>query len=75
MAALAYEAARATTGDEPLTLRRYTWWARTLGGLVPTLVLVWFLLRRWSVGPAATTAAVLLYALGTPAAAYAHLSR
>lgn len=73
VAALAYEAARATAGDEPLTLRRYTWWARTLGGLVPTLVLVWFLLRRWSVGPAATTAAVLLYALGTPAAAYAHL--
>lgn len=73
VAALAYEVARATSGDEPLTLRRYTWWARFFGGLLPTLVLVWFLLRRSTLGPAATTAAILLYALGSPAASYAHL--
>jgi hypothetical protein len=73
VAALAYELARATTGDEPLTLRRYTWWARLLGGILPTLVLAGFLLRRWNLGVSATTAAVLLYVLGTPAASYAHL--
>jgi hypothetical protein len=72
VAAGAWEIARATT-SEPLTLRRYTWWARFLGGLLPTIVLAWFLLRRWSLGAAATTAAILLYALGSPAASYAHL--
>lgn len=73
VAAVAYRLARATTGDEPLTLRRYTLWARLLGGWLPTVVLCGFLVRRWSTGAGAQIAAVLLYALGTPAASYAHL--
>ncbi len=73
--ALAYRAARAVHG-EALTLRHYTWWARIASGLVPTLLLCWFLLRRLSraFSRAPAVAAVALYALATPAAAYAHLA-
>src|SRR5688572_1930936 len=73
VAAAAYRCARAWAGDEPLTLRAYTWWARFFGSWLPTVVLCAFLLRRWSVGSNAAAAAVLMYALGTPAAAYAHV--
>jgi hypothetical protein len=76
VAAAAYRGARALeTTDAPLTLRTYTWWARLLGGLLPTLLLCAWLLRRYTpaFGPAITASAVTLYALGTPAASYAHL--
>jgi hypothetical protein len=76
VAAAGYRVARALQADdEPLTLRTYTWWARLLGGVLPTLLLCAWLLRRYApaFGLAATAAAVVLYALGTPAAAYAHL--
>ncbi len=76
VAAVAYRIARALErDDEPLTLRTYTWWARWLGGVLPTLLLCAWLLRRHApaFGFAATAVSVVLYALGTPAAAYAHL--
>jgi len=76
VAAAAYRAARAFESEsEPLTLRTYTWWARLLGGVLPTLLLCAWLLRRYapSFGLPVAAAAVALYALGTPAAAYAHL--
>ncbi|MCA9655174.1 MAG: hypothetical protein KC501_34990 [Myxococcales bacterium] len=75
-AAAGYRVARALAdADDPLSLRTYTWWARLLGGLLPTLVLAWLMIRRLAAGfgPAVGAAAVVLYALGTPAAAYAHL--
>lgn len=65
----------AASHDEPLTLRAYTWWARLLGGVLPTVLLcavaVWRLPP--SLGRAATVAAIVIYAVGTPAASYAHL--
>jgi hypothetical protein len=75
VAALAYAGARALTGDEPLTLRRYTWWARLLGGVLPTLLLCAWLARRFAgpIEPRAVWLALGLYALATPAFAYAHL--
>lgn len=76
VAAAAYRVARALeTDQEPLTLRTYTFWARLLGGVLPTLLLCAWLLRRYApaLGPAVAAAAVALYALGTPAASYAHL--
>lgn len=76
VAAASYRVARALeTDDRPLTLRTYTWWARWLGGVLPTLLLCAWLLRRHAptFGFAATATAVVLYAVGTPAAAYAHL--
>ena len=59
----------------PLTLRAFTWWARLFGALLPTLLLCSVLLRRWwsAMGLRPLAAAVILYGLGTPAAAYAHL--
>lgn len=73
--AAAYRVARAVHGED-LTLRLLTWWARWFSGLVPTVVLAWFLMRRlagqFSRGPA--MAAVAVYTLATPAAAYAHLA-
>ena len=73
VAAAALTIARAA--DEAPTLRGYTWWARLLGGLVPTLALVAFLWWRFAgvIGPRALAAGLALYALGTPAAAYSHL--
>lgn len=76
LAAAAYRLARAfETEAEPLTLRTYTWWARMLGGVLPTLLLCAWLLRRHAsaFGLPVAAVAVVLYALGTPAASYAHL--
>lgn len=76
VAAAGYRVARALeTEDEPLTLRTYTWWARLLGGVLPTVLLCAWLLRRYAptFGLPVAAAAVTLYALGTPAASYAHL--
>ncbi len=73
VAAVGYRLTRAT--DDAPTLRTYTWWARTLGGLVPTVLLLGLLLRRYAPACGTFPAAmgVMLYALGTPAASYAHL--
>ncbi len=75
VAAVAYAGASALAGDEPLTLRRYTWWARLLGGVLPTLLLVAWLARRFAgpIEPRTVGLALGLYALATPAFAYAHL--
>jgi hypothetical protein len=76
LAAAAYRIARALETDaEPLTLRTYTWWARLLAGVLPTWLLCAWLLRRHApaFGMPVAAAAVALYALGTPAASYAHL--
>ncbi|MEZ4381996.1 MAG: hypothetical protein R3A79_11665 [Nannocystaceae bacterium] len=72
VAATAYAAARI---GEPPTLRSYTMWARLLGGWLPTVLLCFWALRRFTpgLGAAPVAAAIALYALGTPAAAYAHL--
>ena len=77
VAAAAYAGARglaAATG-EPLTLRRYTWWARLLAGVLPTLLLCGWLARRFApeLGARRMWLALGLYALATPAFAYAHL--
>jgi len=73
--AFGYGAARAWFGVD-LDLREATWWVRFSTGMLPTMVLVWFLLRTLhrDYGRAAATAAVALYALGTPAYAYSHLA-
>lgn len=76
LAAAAYRIARALETDaQPLTLRTYTWWARLLAGVLPTWILCAWLLRRHApaFGLPVAAAAVVLYALGTPAASYAHL--
>lgn len=76
VAAVGYRLARAFEDDDhPLTMRTYTWWARILGGLLPTVLLCGWLWRRFAprVGPAVAASAIVLYALGTPAASYAHL--
>ncbi len=72
---VAYGVARAVHGED-LTLRLLTWWARMLSGWLPTLLLAWFLLQRLSAqfSRAPAVAAVAVYALATPAAAYAHLA-
>jgi hypothetical protein len=71
-AAAGYAIARAGS-DGPADLRTTTRWARILGGLLPTLVLAGLLLRRFAdLGPS-IVAGVALWALATPAAAYAHL--
>lgn len=77
VAAAAYAGSRglsAGTG-EPLTLRRVTAWARLLAGALPTLALCGLLWRTLApgFGGRAAALAIALYALGTPAAAYAHL--
>jgi hypothetical protein len=73
--AAAYGVARAVHGDD-LDLRTFTWWARIFSGWLPTMLLCVFMLdrltRAFSREPA--IAAVSLYALGTPAASYAHLA-
>lgn len=74
VAAAAYRAARVDAG-EALTLRRYTWWGRLLAGVLPTLVLAVALARRLipALGARAAWLGIGLYALATPADAYAHL--
>jgi hypothetical protein len=61
--------------ERPVTLRDATLWARGFGALLPTLLLAWLLAVRVgaSVGwfPAATATAI--WALATPANAYAHV--
>lgn len=77
VAAAGYLAAERLSAEPgaPPTLRQATWWARLLAGVAPTLALCLILWRtlapRFGARPAAL--AILLYALGTPAAAYAHL--
>lgn len=77
VAAAAYAGAQgvARVTGEPLTLRAYTWWARLLGGVVPTLVLAAALARRFApvFGARAIWLAIGLWAVATPAAAYARL--
>ncbi len=77
VAGAAYAVARglADVTGEPLTLRRYTWWARLLAGVVPTLVLCAALARRFApdLGARPVWLATGLLALATPTAAYAHL--
>lgn len=74
-AAVGYRVARATADAQGPTLRRLTFWARIFGGLLPTVVLCGLLLRRYAAmfGPGVAAGAITLYALGTPAASYAHL--
>jgi hypothetical protein len=62
-------------GDHGFSLRDYTLWARLLGAALPALLVCWFMFRRYTemFGRGPTTLAVVLYALGTPAASYAHL--
>lgn len=77
VAASGYVVARALSSPtDPLTLRRFTLWARIVTGALPTLLLCWFLVRRLTSvhGRAAAMGAVVLYVLGTPAQAYAHLA-
>jgi hypothetical protein len=77
VASVGYVCARAWARavDRPLTLRELTWWARLFGGVIPTLVLAMVLWRRAAprFGAAPSMAAVLCWALGTPALVYAHL--
>jgi hypothetical protein len=76
-AAVAYGILRATTvgREQAPTLREHTWLARILGGWLPTVVLITLAWRRYRsvLGPSIAAAAVSLYALATPANAYAHL--
>ena len=57
------------------TLRAVTWWGRLFGGVLPTLALCGLLWRSLApaYGARAAALAIGLYALATPAAAYAHL--
>jgi hypothetical protein len=61
--------------DRPFTLRDYTWWARMLAGLLPTLLLCLYARKRYPdlPDPAVASVGVVAYALATPAASYAHL--
>ncbi len=71
--AAAFELAK--IGDEPPTLREFTWWARLLAGVVPVLViaaLAWGQLRHVYGGPIAI-ASILLLVFGTPIFSYARL--
>jgi hypothetical protein len=66
----------ASLGDEPVTLRELTWWARLWAGTLPLLVLLgvaWGRLRELGHGAPVVTAALLLLAFGTPLFAYARL--
>lgn len=67
-------AGTAGAGPGP-SLRAVTWWGRLLAGVLPTLALCALLWRSLAPGFGARAAglAAALYALGTPAAAYAHL--
>jgi hypothetical protein len=73
-AVVAYAGAK-VVADEPVDLRRLTQWARWLGGVLPTVLLCGFLVRRLAprFGRAPAVGAVAIYALATPACAYSHL--
>ena len=62
----------AGVGQDEVTLRRATWFARLLAGVLPTILLCGWLGRRLVPGTGGTLA-LGIYALATPAAAYAHL--
>jgi hypothetical protein len=67
--------ALARLGDEPPTLREFTWWARLLAGVVPTLILAafaWSRLRPFY-PPLVCATAIVLVVLGTPLFAYSRL--
>lgn len=64
--------AMAGVGQEEVTLRRATWFARLLTGVLPTLLLCGWLGRRLVHGTGGLLA-LGIYSLATPAAAYAHL--
>lgn len=73
-AALAWTAVRPEPGRS-IDLPRYTWLARVLGAWLPTVTLLGFAfarLRRSFASPSAAAAVVLL-AMGTPIASYAHV--
>lgn len=56
------------------TIRGFTFWARLFGGLVPTLVICALAMDRYRETDRGTTrAAIILYALASPAFSYAHL--
>lgn len=76
VAAAGYAAAKELSGGTGgPTLRAATWWGRLLAGVLPTLALCGLLWRSLApaFGSRAAALAIVLYALGTPAAAYAHL--
>ncbi|TPV93521.1 MAG: hypothetical protein B7733_20330 [Myxococcales bacterium FL481] len=74
LAAVGYIGAK-TTADASPTLRACMLWSRLLAGLLPTLVLCAWAWRRYAPreGREAAWLGVLLYAVATPAASYAHL--
>lgn len=74
VAAAGYVAAKATATESP-TLRGYTWWARLFGALLPTLVLCGWAWQRYAPREGTNPArlGILLYAVASPAASYAHL--
>ena len=66
----------AQLGDEPVTLRELTWWARLFAGVLPVLVLLgvaWGRLRELGHGAPVVVSALLLLVFGTPLFAYARL--
>ncbi len=75
VAALGYLVAKATGGPQGPSLRAVTGWGRWFGGALPTVLLAVVLWRRHVgvFGAGATMAAVLTWALATPAVVYAHL--
>lgn len=76
VAAAGYAVARELAGETGRpTLRAATWWGRLLAGVAPTVILCALLWRSLmpAFGGRAAALAIVLYALGTPAAAYAHL--
>jgi hypothetical protein len=71
---LAYRIAR--VGEEPPSLREFTWWARLLAGVVPTLILLgvaWGRLRELGHGAPIVAAVLLTWLFGTPMFVYARL--
>lgn len=70
---VAYATTRALASGDTITLSAYMAVARLLGGVVPTLILLWVFWRRF--GPRFSTPAVvaagIVYALATPVATYA----
>ncbi len=66
----------AKAGSEPPSLREFTWWARLLAGIVPTLLIVavaWGRLRELGYGAAVSVAVMLAWVFGTPIFSYARL--
>lgn len=74
----AYVAAKGADAvvDRPFTFRDYGWWARLFTGILPTLFICGFALRRYrsDIGAAGTSTGLYFWVFGTPAFAYAHLA-